>query len=152
MSLDNNLITPLYFPTKPLDVLCVSVTENFSKFLPQLNISCIWDFIFIQSARQKWAFLSRYFLSLLGTILSDLWVCGMLTVLISSSESSQDAALPLLIWCYTQFLSINEINSQQQGSSYRYEKLPACLLGKILLFLCQDLAQYIYWGSPSERG
>lgn len=103
MFIDNNLITPLCFPTKPLDVLCVSVTENFSKFLPQLNISCIWDFIFIHSARQKRVFLWSCFLSLLGTISSDLWVCGMLTVLISSSESSQDAALLLLIWCYTQY-------------------------------------------------
>lgn len=141
MFIDNNLITPLCFLTKPLDVLCVSVTESFGKFLLQLNISCIWDFIFIQSARQKRAFLSSYFLSLLGTISADLWVCGMLTVLISSSESSQDAALPPLIWCYTQFLSINEINSRQQCSSYRYEQLPACFLGKMLLFLCKDLAQ-----------
>lgn len=75
----------------------------------------------------------------------------MLTVQILSSESSQDAALLLLTWCYTQFLT-TEINSLQQGSSYSYEQLPACLLGKMLLFLHKDLAQYIYWGSPSERG
>lgn len=31
--LDNNLITPLCFPTKSLDVLHASVTESFSKFL-----------------------------------------------------------------------------------------------------------------------
>lgn len=149
MFIDNNSITPLCFPTKPLDVLCASVIDSFSKFLPQLNISYIWDFIFLQLAWQESAFLSSYFLSLLGTILSNLLgtilsnlrVYGMLTFLISSSESFQDAAVPPLIWCYTQFLS-NEINSLQQGSSYRCEQLPACLLGK-MLFLCKDLTQYI---------
>lgn len=150
MFIDNNLITPLCFPTKPLNVLCVSVTESFSKFLSQLNISCIWNFIFIQSARQKRAFLSSYFLSLLGTISSDLWVCGVLTVLISSTESSQDAALPLLIWCYTQFLSINEINSRQQGSSYRYEQLPHACWAKCSYF-CAKIWHSTFTGEVQVR-
>lgn len=150
MFIDNNLITPLCFPTKPLGVLCVSVTESVSKFLLQLNISCIWDFIFIHSARQKWVFLSSCLFSVI--VRNHLvWFVSMWDANCPHLElSGCCTATPYLV-LYSIFLSINEIKSRQQGSSYRYEQLPACLLGKMFLFLCKGLAQYIYRGSPSER-